>query len=39
VGLPLAQNFATAMGGKIVIDEDVPRGAQVRVILPLASAE
>ena len=39
VGLPLAQNFATAMGGKIVIDEDAPRGAQVRVILPLASAE
>lgn len=36
VGLPMAQNFATAMGGQIVIDETVMRGAAVRVLLPQA---
>lgn len=39
VGLPLAQNFAKAMGGLIVIDESVSDGARVRLVLPMAAAE
>lgn len=39
VGLPLAQNFAKAMGGLIVIDESVSDGAQVRLVLPMAATE
>jgi signal transduction histidine kinase len=36
VGLPMAQNFATAMGGQIIIDETATQGAQVRILLPQA---
>jgi signal transduction histidine kinase len=34
IGLSLAQNFARAMGGQIVIDDAVQKGALVRMLFP-----